>query len=109
MWQQAVAIVDASMERASGFARRALHFEVAHGWGAIVAQWRRAHELRVMLKRVANPRACGMLHREPRFSHQPWSLTSPGLSPALAPHQPWPHQARRAHDVAVRVGRLPLI
>lgn len=53
----------AAHQRALGFGARLLHMEAARGFSAIKEQYSRILELRVYLKRVANPRAAGMLRR----------------------------------------------
>ena len=62
-WREAHAVQDRAMARAGTFVARALHFESARGFMALRAAYERVLELRVMLRRVQNPRAIGMLRR----------------------------------------------
>ena len=49
--------------KARKFIGRFMNLEVARGWAALHAQYLRVVQLRVMLKRVQNPRAVGMLRQ----------------------------------------------
>jgi hypothetical protein len=63
VWRECVAIAEAAHAKAHQFIGRLLHLEIARGWSSLLEQWRRVQELRIILRRVANPRACGMLRR----------------------------------------------
>ena len=68
-WREALAIQERAMGKARQFVGRLRNLEVARGWSALVATWQRVLQLRVMLKKVANPRAVGMLRRWARLAH----------------------------------------
>tara|TARA_B110000046_G_scaffold99247_1_gene106779 strand:- start:171 stop:521 length:351 start_codon:yes stop_codon:yes gene_type:complete len=60
-YRESLAVLDGAHAKALSFASRMIHMEAARGWAAFQALYERVLELRVMLRRVANPRACGML------------------------------------------------
>jgi len=58
----------AAHRKALAFGGRLLHMEAARGFQALLEQYQRVLELRVILRRVANPRALGMLRRWQRLA-----------------------------------------
>ena len=58
----------AAHRKALAFGGRLLHMEAARGFHALLEQYQRVLELRVILRRVANPRALGMLRRWQRLA-----------------------------------------
>ena len=62
-WRHARDVIEKSMGKARLFVGRAMHWETARGFSSMRAAYERVLELRVMLRRVQNPRAIGMLRR----------------------------------------------